>query len=83
LSAFGRFCTWSVIGETLTGPWSLGDAQPFRGEPTLTAAPLVRRRDASWALLGFRNHEPDAPARLEIVDPIPVALRDGELVDLR
>jgi hypothetical protein len=50
---------------------------------TLTAAPLVRRRDSSWALLGFRNLEPDPPARLEIVDPIPVALRDGELVDLR
>lgn len=33
-------------------------------------------------LLGFRNLEADASA-LEIVDPIPVALRDGELIDLR
>lgn len=83
LSAFGgRFCTWSVAGESLTGPWDLEGARPFRGEPMLTAAPLVRRRDGTWALLGFRNLEPDASA-LEIVDPIPVALEDGELIDLR
>ena len=42
----------------------------------------MHRRDGSWALLGFRNLEPDASA-LEVVDPIPVALRDGELIDLR
>ncbi len=82
LSRFGRFCTWSVAGESLTGRWDLHSARPFTGEPMLTAAPLVRRRDGGWALLGFRNLEPDASA-LEIVDPIPVALRDGELIDLR
>ena len=81
--AFGRFCTWSVEGETLTGPWSIGDARPFRGEPTLCAAPLVRRRDGGWVLLGFRNLEPDAPPQLDVVDPIPVKLHDGELIDLR
>ncbi len=37
---------------------------------------------APRALLGFRNLEPDASA-LEIIDPIPVALRDGELIDVR
>ena len=83
VTAFGRFCTWSVAGDSLTGPWDLCDARPFRAEPTLCAAPLVRRRDGDWVLLGFRNVEPDAPARLEIVDPIPVAVRDGELIDLR
>lgn len=82
VSAVGRFCTWSVAGESLTGPWELDRARPFRGEPTLTAAPLVVRRDGSPALLGFRSLEPRASA-LEIVDPIPVALREGELVDLR
>ncbi len=83
LARFGRFCTWSVAGESLTGPWELDHARPFRGEPTLTAAPLVQRRDGSWALLGFRNLDPDASPELEVVDPIPVALRDGELIDLR
>ena len=83
LSAFGgRFCTWSVAGESLAGPWDLQSARPFRGEPMLTAAPLVHRREGTWALLGFRNLEPDASA-LEVVDPIPVALGDGELIDLR
>jgi Glycosyl hydrolases family 32 N-terminal domain len=82
LSRFGRFCTWSVVGESLAGPWDLGRALPFRGEPTLSAAPLVRRRDGSWALLGFRNLEPGAP-QLEVVDPVPVRLRHGRLVDLR
>ncbi len=83
LSRFGRFCTWSVAGESLTGPWELDRARPFTGEPMLTAAPLVQRRDGSWALLGFRNFDPDAPAQLYVVDPIPVALRGGELVDIR
>jgi beta-fructofuranosidase len=80
LSRFGRFCTWSVAGETLTGPWELGDARPFRGEPMLCAAPLVQRRDGSWALLGFQNLDPEA--QLEVVDPIPIEFRCGELIVL-
>jgi hypothetical protein len=44
---------------------------------------MVLRRDGSWALLGFRNLEPDVTAELEIVDPIPVAVRGSELIDLR
>jgi len=83
IERFGRFCTWSVAGESLTGPWELDRARPFTGEPALTAAPLVRRRDGTWALLGFRNLDPDATPELEVVDPIPVALSDGRLVDLR
>lgn len=83
LSRFGRFCTWSVAGDSLSGPWEVDRARPFRSEPLLTAAPLVEQRDGTWALLGFRNFEPDQRARLAIVDPIPVELRDGELVDLR
>jgi len=83
LARFGRFCTWSVAGDSLTGPWAVDRARPFRGEPTLSAAPLVQRRDGSWVLLGFRNLEPDAPPRLEVVDPIDVQLRDGELIEVR
>ncbi len=81
-SRFGRFCTWSAVGESLAGPWDLERASPFRGEPTLSAAPLVKRQDGSWVLLGFRNLEPGVP-QLEVVDPLPVRLRDGRLVDLR
>jgi beta-fructofuranosidase len=82
LSRFGRFCTWSAVGESLAGPWDLDRARPFRDEPLLSAAPLVQRRDGGWALLGFRNLEPGVP-QLEVVDPVPVRLRDGRLVDLR
>ena len=82
LSRFGRFCTWSVAGASPTGPWDLDRARPFESEPTLTAAPLVQRRDGTWALLGFRNLEPAETAPLEILDPIPVALRGNALVDL-
>ena len=35
------------------------------------------------AMLGFRNLEPGGTAELEIVDRIPVAVRDGELINLR
>ena len=82
LSRFGRFCTWSAVGESLAGPWDLDRARPFRNEPLLSAAPLVQRRDGGWALLGFRNLEPGVP-QLEVVDPVPVVLRDRRLVDLR
>jgi beta-fructofuranosidase len=69
--------TWSVAGESVTGPWDIAAAKPFRPQPDLFAAPLVQRRDGGWAFLGFQNH--GVPA-LEIVDPIPVRLEGGELV---
>lgn len=77
VTRFGRFSTWSVTAGSPLGPWDLEGAQPFESEPTLFAAPLVQRRDGSWALLGFRNTEPDTVPAFEIVDPIPVRL-DGE-----
>ncbi len=76
----GRYCTWSVVGPSVTGPWDIGTAQPFRAEPALFAAPLVQQRDGSWALVGFRNLEPEGIFSFEILDPIPVELRDGRLV---
>jgi beta-fructofuranosidase len=68
-----------VLGYSLAGPWELGRARPFEGEPKLSAAPLVWRRDGSWAFLGFLNQEPEGIPALEIVDPIPVTVRGGEL----
>ncbi|MHA3704901.1 glycosyl hydrolase [Jatrophihabitans sp. YIM 134969] len=80
LAAGARWCTWSVTGPSLAGPWDISRAQPFVEEPDLFAAPLVQRRDGSWVLLGFRNLERHGVDAFEIVDPIPVALRNGRLV---
>ena len=55
--AGGRYCTWTVTGDSVVGPWDLRQARPFVSEPTPFAAPLVRQRDGSWAYLGFRNQE--------------------------
>jgi beta-fructofuranosidase len=73
-AATGDYCTWSVPGTSATGPWDIGLARPFTAEPDLFAAPLVQRRDGSWALVGFRNTEPKGELNFHITDPIPVAL---------
>jgi hypothetical protein len=78
--AYGQFSTWSVIGESMLGPWDIARAQPFVFEPALFAAPLVQQRDGEWALLGFRNLESEGIFAFEIVDPIHVRLQDGSLV---
>ena len=80
VAKFGSHSTWYVVGDSATGPWELARARPFEGDPILCAAPLVRRRDGTWAFLGFRNDEPATLPSLEIVDPIPVMLRAGELL---
>jgi beta-fructofuranosidase len=79
ISRFGRFSTWYVLGDSLTGPWDVSEARPFESEPQLSAAPLVQRRDSGWAFLGFRSTELSGAPSLEIVDPISVTLRGGEL----
>jgi beta-fructofuranosidase len=76
---FGEFCTWYVLGDSLTGPWDLTQALPFEDEPKLFAAPLVEDRDGRWVFLGFLNQEREGIHSFEIVDPIPVELRDGRL----
>ena len=76
----GDYCTWSVAGDSLLGPWDVSRAQPFTAEPALFAAPLVQRRDGSWALIGFRNTEPEGHYAFEILDPIPVRVVGGVLV---
>ena len=68
------FSTWYVLGDSPLGPWDVAKARPFEGEPNLFAAPLVQRRDGSWAFLGFIDR-----ASFDIVDPIPVELREGTL----
>jgi beta-fructofuranosidase len=68
------FSTWYVLGESALGPWDITQAKPFEDEPALFAAPLVQRRDGSWAFVGFLEGKD-----FEIVDPIPVTLREGTL----
>jgi beta-fructofuranosidase len=74
---YGDFCTWVVAGDGPLGPWDVARAKPFREEPTLFAAPLVRERDGGWAFLGFRNRESEGVLSFELVDPIRVRLDDA------
>jgi beta-fructofuranosidase len=80
IAEYGPFSTWYVLGDTPTGPWDIASARPFTAEPKLFAAPLVQLRDGAWAMVGFRNQEPEGILSFELLDPIPVALRAGELV---
>ena len=70
------FCTWYVLGDSPLGPWDVASARPFEDEPKLFAAPLVQRRDGSWAFVGFLNRP---GVCFDIVDPIPVELTEGTL----
>ena len=80
----GFACTWSVPGGDVLGPWDISHAKPFEADPFLFAAPLVRRRDGQWVLLGFQNREPEGIFDFQIIDPIPVELDDdGALVQSR
>jgi len=76
----GPYCTWSVAGDSLAGPWDLSRAAPFEAEPDLFAAPLVQDRSGGWVLLGFVNLEPKGINSFDIIDPIPVTLRQGALI---
>jgi beta-fructofuranosidase len=79
-SSCGLYCTWSVAGDSVTGPWDIRRANPFTAEPAVFAGPLVRQRDGEWAFVGFRNPEPEGILEFDIIDPIPVVLRNGALV---
>jgi beta-fructofuranosidase len=76
----GYFCTWSVVGSSLTGPWDVSTAKPFVAEPYLFAAPLVDDLSGGLSLIGFRNTEPQGRLQFEITDPIPVVVEAGALV---
>jgi beta-fructofuranosidase len=79
IARHGAYTTWYVAGDAPTGPWDLARARPFEDDPRLFAAPLVRRRDGTWAFLGFRHLEPEGGAAYEIRDPLPVAFAAGAL----
>jgi beta-fructofuranosidase len=79
VARFGPHSTWYLVGDDPLGPWDVASARPFRDEPKLFGAPLVQRRDGGWAFVGFRQQEAEGILSFDILDPIPVALRDGEL----
>jgi beta-fructofuranosidase len=80
-AASGDCCTWSVPSPGPLGPWDIASARPFTADPELFAAPLVRRRDGTSVLLGFRNLEPRGEDGFAIYEPIPVTVdADGYLV---
>jgi beta-fructofuranosidase len=83
LERFGPHSTWYVLGASALGPWDIDAARPFEAEPKLFAAPLVRRRDGTWAFVGFRNQEPEGILSFEILDPIEVELRGSALQERR
>jgi beta-fructofuranosidase len=82
LERFGPHSTWSVLGDHPLGPWDIDAARPFEAAPKLFAAPLVQQRDGTWAFVGFLNQEPEGILSFEILDPIPLGLRDGALQGL-
>jgi len=82
IERYGPHSTWSVLGDHPLGPWDIDAARPFEAAPKLFAAPLVQRRDGTWAFVGFLNQEPEGILSFEILDPIPVGLRDGALQGL-
>ena len=71
----GRSAPGTCSASRRSGRGTSRRRKPFEDEPTLFAAPLVQRRDGTWAFIGFLE-----PAlRFEIVDPIPVTLTEGTL----
>jgi beta-fructofuranosidase len=70
--------TWTVLGGAVADGWDVARAVPVP-HPSLYTGRLVRDVDGGWCLLGFRHTE-DGAFHGEVVDPIPVAQIDGQLV---
>ncbi len=76
---WGEYCTYSVPGDSVVGPWDISRAVPFTAEPDLFAAPFLRDRSGQWVFVGFVNLEPKGILSFDIIDPIPLVSRDGVL----
>jgi beta-fructofuranosidase len=63
---------WSLVGESLTGPFDIGKATPLTDD-SLYVGRLVRDPDGAWVLLAFHNEGPDGFIGA-ISDPMPVFL---------
>jgi beta-fructofuranosidase len=65
---------WSLVADSVTGPFDLSKATPLTDD-SLYVGRLVRDRDGAWVLLAFHNEGPDGFIG-SISDPMPVFLGD-------
>jgi beta-fructofuranosidase len=63
---------WSVIADSVTGPFDISKATPLTDD-SLYVGRLVRDRDGAWVLLAFHNESPDGFIG-SISDPMPIFL---------
>jgi beta-fructofuranosidase len=70
--ALGFYCTWQLEADSPIGPFDLSQARPYRTDPKLFAAPLVRTRAGEWVYIGFRNTEAEGVLSFTIIDPLPI-----------
>jgi beta-fructofuranosidase len=71
---------WSVIADSVTGPFDITKATPLTDD-SLYVGRLVRDRDGAWVLLAFHNQSPDGFIG-SISDPMPIFL-DAEGLTLK
>lgn len=83
IQRWGEHCTWSIPGDSVTGPWDVSRARPFRAEPDLFAAPLVQDPEGNWVFVGFVNLEPKGVLSFDIIDPIPIELDDDGAIQAK
>lgn len=69
---------WTAPGDSLTGPFDVSRATPVNAG-SLYAGRLVRDRDGTLCLIGFRDVE-DGVFIGEIADPVPVTVTPDGLV---
>jgi beta-fructofuranosidase len=68
---FGTGGMFSVVGETVLGPFDTSKAVRF-DHPSIYAARIVKHQ-GSWFMIGFRNEE-NGEFVGELTDPIPVRI---------
>ena len=68
---------WSLVADSLTGPFDIGKATPLTDE-SFYVGRLVRDVDGAWVLLAFHNEGPDGFIG-SISDPMPVHLTPAGL----
>lgn len=72
--------TWAARAETPLGPYDIAGATVI-SPPGLYVGRAVRLRDTGeWKFLAFVNETPEGGFGGTIIDPLPLTLRDGQIV---